>query len=306
MTSPADPRFFRIAGIVLAVASDDSRQGLRWHDKFKAFETDGPGPDTVWIRHHSAAWPEPPTDPGRRIYAHPPYEIFAAGGDWIYRIGRDGSGPLQTAVFSGDYGRADIYTPGPIAVPETGFASLTLLPTDQILLAPLLAARDGCLLHAAGVIDGGRGWLFAGHSTAGKSSITTLLKGRAEILCDDRIALRPGGDRFRIHGTWSHGDVPDVSPGSAPLQALFLLRKSAQNSALPILDRRTVVRHLIDLVIKPLPTADWWSRTLGVVERLAAAVPVYELSFDLSGRVLEVLDAVAAGGEGIDFKPGSR
>jgi hypothetical protein len=306
MTASTNRRHFRIAGLVLAVETDASVPELRFHAKFKAFETDGPGPDTVLIRHHGRAFPDDPSAHGRLVAAQPPYEIFDAGGDWVFRIGGSEDGPIQTAVFSKDYRRADIYTPEPIARPEAGLESLTLLPTDQILLAPLLAARGGCLLHAGGVIDREAGLLFAGHSTAGKSTMMRLLRGRAEILCDDRIALRPDGDGFRIYGTWSHGDVPDVSPESARLGAFFLLRKSEHNAVEPIPDRRAFVRHLLELVIKPLPTAGWWAQTLEVVERLAASVRAYELFFDLSGRILGLLDAWQDAESGIDIGGGNR
>ncbi len=116
----------------------------------------------------------------------------------------------------------------------------------------------------------------------------------------------PTGSGFRIHGTWSHGDVPDVSPGSAPLDSLFFLHKSGRNGAEPIPDRRDVVRRLLDLVIKPLATPEWWGQTLAVVERLAVAVPAYKLFFDLSGGVLATLDALAGLHPGIDIPRHSR
>jgi hypothetical protein len=306
MRSPTPGRrFFRLAGIVLAVESDPIAPPLRLHHKFEAFETDDTEPDAVIIRHHARGFPEL-LGSARLAYARPPYKIFDRGDAWIYRIGGREDGAVQTAVFSKDYRSADIYTPGPVAVPEVGFDSLTLLPTDQVLLAPLLAFRGGCLLHAGGVIRGGQGLAFAGHSTAGKSTMMHLLGTGTEILCDDRVALRPDGEGFRLHGTWSHGDVPEVSPGSAPLAAVFFLRKAGRNEAEPIPDRRDVVRRLLDLVIKPLETPEWWDRTLAVVERLAAGVPAYELCFDLSGGVLATLDALAGLRPGIDIPDGSR
>lgn len=295
MSSPASVRFFRVAGITLAVASPEPGPALPWHPKLAAFEVPGPGPDTVVIRHYRSPFPTSPDGPGRLIYDIPPYRIHAAGERWIYRVGSGVREPVQTAVFAADYSRADIYTPGPLAGPADGFESLTLLPTDQVLLAPLLAARGGCLLHAAGVIRGGAGWLFAGHSTAGKSTIARMLRGRAEILCDDRIALRPDGSGgFRVHGTWSHGDVPDISPSSAPLTDLFLLRKSGEDAAAPLPDRGEVARHLLDLVIKPLATPAWWSLTLEAIGRISASLRAWELRFGLGGGILDVLDRIAA------------
>lgn len=307
MASPAAVRRFRVAGITLEVVCLGPGPALPWHSKLAAFEVDSPGPDTVIIRHHRSAFPGSPDGPGRPIYDHPPYKIHAAEDGWIYRIGGEGQGPIQTAVFASDYSRADIYTPEPLAIPEDGFESLTLLPTDQVLLAPLLAVRGGCLLHSAGAIRGGAGWLFAGHSTAGKSTIVGMLKGRAEILCDDRIALRPdGAGGFRIHGTWSHGDVPDISPASAPLTELFLLRKSTRDEASPVTDRRAVARHLLDLVIKPLATAAWWGQTLGAIDRLSASLRAWDLGFGLGGGILGILDRVAASEREFDISSPSR
>ncbi len=95
-------------------------------------------------------------------------------------------------------------------------------------------------------------------------------------------------------------------PASAPLASLFFLHKAGRNEAEPIPDRRDVVRRLLDLVIKPLATPEWWGQTLAVAERLAAAVPAYNLFFDLSGGVLATLDALAGLHPGIDIPRNSR
>ena len=76
---------------------------------------------------------------------------------------------------------------------------------------------------------GGQGLLFVGHSEAGKSTTVKMLQGKAEILCDDRNIVRRWPEGFRVHGTWSHGEVPLVSAASAPLSAIFFLHKSKQN-----------------------------------------------------------------------------
>ena len=51
-----------------------------------------------------------------------------------------------------------------------------------------------------------------------------MLKGQAAILCDDRNIVRRWKNGWRVHGTWSHGDVAEVSPASAPLRAIMFLR----------------------------------------------------------------------------------
>ena len=78
-----------------------------------------------------------------------------------------------------------------------GWSSLSLFPTDQILVARWLADRQGCYLHSAGAILDGKGLLFVGHSDAGKTTTVRMLQDQAEILCDDRNIVRRSGDRFR-------------------------------------------------------------------------------------------------------------
>jgi hypothetical protein len=166
------------------------------------------------------------------------------------------------------------------------------MPTDQILLAQLLADRDGCFLHAAGVALDGKGFLFVGHSDAGKSTTSLLLRERGTILCDDRIIVRRYRDGFRACGTWSHGDVPDVSPAIVPLRALLFLEQAPENRLVPLVDRHEVMARLTACVIRPLVTADWWEKTMDVLEALSHEVPCYVLRFDRGGGMIPLLEAL--------------
>ncbi len=78
--------------------------------------------------------------------------------------------------------------------------------------------------------------------------------------------------------------MPDVSPASAPLRAILLLEQAQENRLIPVQDRQEIVRRLPFLLVKPLLTADWWEKTLDLLEQMAREVPVYRLKFDKSGR----------------------
>jgi energy-coupling factor transporter ATP-binding protein EcfA2 len=153
-------------------------------------------------------------------------------------------------------------------------AALTLFPTDQIIFARILADRRACYLHAAGFVLDGKGFVFLGHSGAGKSTMVTMLKDRAQaatdsgegtILCDDRVVVRRWPEGFRVHGTWSHGDVDEVSPESAPLAALLILEQAPTNRLSAAMSTRKALRTLPQFVVRPLVTADWWEKTLGLI-----------------------------------------
>lgn len=292
----AHVRYYRIAGVTVRVESDIAITEKTFLPKFKAFEIKEPGEDVVSIRHHFFIPDLASLRRGEPLYRNAPWVIYRTGDFWLYLVVSSEKGKEeihQAALFNHDHSRGDIYNDGPARFRRGGFQSLTLFPSDQILLARVLADREGCYLHAGGLILDGNGLLFLGHSEAGKSTLLSMMKGEGEILCDDRIIVRKGSDGFRIHGTWSHGDLPDVSATSAPLRAVLFLRKAKENRLEPVADRRERIRRLLACLIKPLATADWWEKTLAVVEQMAFAVPCYDLYFDRSGKVLKLLRAFA-------------
>ena len=126
-------------------------------------------------------------------------------------------------------------------------------------------------------MDGGGG------ASPGKGDLTV------EILCDDRNIVRLHDDDWLVYGTWSHGDVSVVSAASAPLRAILFLEKAAENTLTLLTDRREITRRLLACVIKPFVTANWWHKTLDVIERLGPEVPCYVMKFDKSGEIVPKL-----------------
>lgn len=294
-----DPRrYYRVAGITIGVDSDLPFGERPFQTKIEAFRAAGPGVDTVVI-HHKFAFPDlSGDDPGTEVYRRPPWAVSRRGDQWVYRvIAADPADPslYKIAIFDGRHERGTIFHPDAVGYTRGNLHSLTAFPTDQILLGRLLADREGCLIHACGAILDGHGLLFVGHSEAGKTTMVTMLRGRAEILCDDRIAVRRLEGVFRIYGTWSHGEAPDVSPASAPLRAVFFLRKAGENRITPMTERREVLGRLLSCLIRPLPTRDWWVSTLDVVERLSREARFYDLEFDRGGGIVTLLEELAGG-----------
>jgi MoaA/NifB/PqqE/SkfB family radical SAM enzyme len=301
-------RYYHIAGLTIQVESDLPITDNTLSSKFESFEADGPGEETVALRHVFSLPDMGRQNLGEQVYRKPPWAIYRKGNSWIY-VGispdpedRDID---RLAVFNQDHSHGTLCHGERQKKLFLGgnLHSLTLFPTDQILLARVLADRGGCFLHSAGVILENKGLLFVGHSDAGKSTMAKMLKGKAEILCDDRIIVREEPQGFRIYGTWSHGDVAEVSANSAPLSALLFLNKAERNLVTPIKDKGEKFKKLLPYLIKPLETRDWWDRMLDLTHRIAGSVPFYSLEFDKSGGVVEVLtsfntDATAHVGAG--------
>jgi len=284
-------RYYQVGGITIQLTADLPFRDDTFAAKFDKFRVAGPGPDTVSIRLVS---PVPATSElklGREIYRHPPWAIYQQSHSWVYvgiSPGDDDQEPHGLAIFDAGHNRGSIFR-------HRGYfergnrESLTTFVSDQILLARILADRAGCVLHASGIIVDGKGLLFVGHSEAGKSTMLKMLRGHGEILCDDRIIVRRWPEGFRIHGTWSHGELPDVSPADAPLRAVLFLEKAGVNELIPITAKRERLVQVLAHVVKPLVTADWWEKTLGLAEKMADEVPAYRLRFDKSGAVVDLL-----------------
>ena len=163
------------------------------------------------------------------------------------------------------------------------FHYLLYLPIKSYYLA-CLADRQACLLHACGMVIQNHGLVFVGHSEAGKTTTARMLMDQGELLCDDRIIIRRWPEGFQVHGTWSHGEIAEVSSGSAPLRAVFVLEKALENRIIR-LEPSQVVRTLPQFVIKGVVTRDWWENILDTIAQLAQQVPVYRLRLDKSGAV---------------------
>ncbi len=295
--------FFRIAGITICVDADLPFNSKTLAPKFEKFfaSPDRKAGEMVSLVHHFSLPAVRADALGREVYRKPPWAIYRQGDCWTY-LGispRPGDRSIdRIAFFNLEHSRGQIYSKNSRIFQMGNLQSLSLFPTDQIWLARLLAARQGFILHAAGMKISGQGLLFAGHSEAGKSTTVTLLQDEGEILCDDRIIVRRRPWGFRIYGTWSHGDVPHVSAADAPLRAILFLEKAKINRLVAIEDPQEKLKRLLPLLIKPLVTADWWEKTLAVVEKLVREVPAYRMQFDKSGRIKEIIRKLAAEQQG--------
>jgi hypothetical protein len=299
-------RYFKIAEITVRVESDLDLNTTRFKPEILAFMVKSPGYDLVTLRHYFE-WPDlKGTNLGKEVYHNPPWSISRQGDMWYYRnlpLNDHESIRSRLAVFNADHTNGKIYS-APIMTKNVrvgGWGSLSLFPTDQIWLVPVLADRNAVLLHSSAVVLNGQGLLFVGHSEAGKSTIVTMLKNaiverthhhssiQVEILCDDRNIVRKWEYGWRVHGTWSHGTVADVSPNSAPLRAILFLQQDTRNKITALTDRKDIWKYLLATLIKAMVTAEWWQKELDVLEQIVNEVPCYTMRFDKSGAIVDQL-----------------
>jgi len=280
----------RIAGITFRIYTQHVFNANTFHSKLHPFIVSESGEDVIDLKYYFSLPAVTKHQSNSLVYYRPPWRIYCVDDVYIYEGlgGNVHNSVYQVGKIYFEKKKIEIYFPDTNFIERGNLETITLIPTDQIILAPILAERQACLIHSAGLIFNGAGFLFVGHSEAGKSTMVKLLRDESEILCDDRIILRRWPDGIKIHGTWSHGEIPDVSPASAPLRALLFLEKAPHNALVPMTPGE-VARALPQYVIKALAGRDWWLKTLDLVEHVAREVPAYRVQFDKSGAIKELL-----------------
>ncbi len=171
-----------------------------------------------------------------------------------------------------------------------GLESLFCTGSDQLPMSTVLAEHSAFFLHSCGLKMDNNGVVFAGHSGAGKSTIAKMFKNNCELLCDDRIIIRRWPDTFKMHGTWNHGELPQVSAAEVPLRAIFFPVKDGINKITKLERKKEILLKLLENVITPITTKMWWEKIFVVFDKLIEEVPCYDLHFDKSGNVVELVE----------------
>ena len=287
-------KHYFIGGITIELRSELPITENTFHSKFRTFETTKPSTEEIVIEHYFG-WQEDIIDSvDKKFYINKTWKIIERENQVIYKW-INPSPPhnyiLRKAVANKEHTHITILNDNFLKdrFLHGNLLSLSMFSTDQILIGAYLAYNQGCILHSLGIIFKESGYLFVGHSGAGKSTMGSIMKGQAEILCDDRNIIRKTSDGYKVYGTWSHGDIEDISPNSSQLKAIFFLEKSSINSLEPIVDKKILIAKLIACLIRPITTADWWNKSLDLLTDLSQSVPSYILKFN---KDLEVIDLI--------------
>ena len=164
-------------------------------------------------------------------------------------------------------------------------------PLDELVMMHRLALGEGVEVHALGLADqDGSGYLFLGHSGAGKSTTARLWMAQTgvNLLSDDRIILRKHDDKFWMYGTPWHGDAGVASPGRAPLTAIFLLEQSSANELSPLPPSRAAA-ELFARAFVPHYLENGIGFTLSFLDQLTRSVPCSILRFTPTPSAVEAV-----------------
>jgi hypothetical protein len=160
----------------------------------------------------------------------------------------------------------------------------------RIVHTLLMAREGGFLLHAASAIKGGRAFLFAGLSGAGKTTLSSLAPVDVAVLTDEISYVRPEGDGYRAFGTPFAGELARLGENvSAPLAAVYLLSHGAENR-IESVKAPEAVRALLRNILFFAQDEELVERVFHSAFEFVSRVPIYRLAFAPDERVWAMIE----------------
>jgi hypothetical protein len=207
------------------------------------------------------------------------WRLFSHGDRRIFWIGARDFTPSMVGNFGADFHSGDIYI-SPSRVEPGKYTFPLGYPLGELLMTSLLGTGYGIMLHSCGVIDGEDGFVFAGISTAGKSTTARLWSSQpgTRVINDDHTILRKVDGQFRLYGTPWHGEGGFALAEDAPLKKILILRHAPKNQAVRLSPARAAAALLVR-TFAPLWSAAGMNFTLQFLDELCQSVPCYELGF---------------------------
>jgi len=280
----------KIADITIALLTDGPELKLGTEGAMKHFLTDGVDSD---VKVH-AGWGDLKRESaGKKIFdSGALWQLYSENGFYLFRFISPalGSLPYKVAYFNRSFTEGKVLLQRSYVNDKPCIYPLEY-PLDELLFINFLALGRGAEIHACGVLDSqGRGHLFVGQSTAGKTTIAKLWEDEPNsiVLSDDRIILRRMGSKIWMYGTPWHGEAMLASPSRAPLTAIYFLEKGETNELVAQKPSDSISR-LFTCSFPPFYNRDALDFTLSFLEDVAKMVPCYELRFKPDKSVVELI-----------------
>jgi hypothetical protein len=279
-----------IAGVTTAIRSCERDIGLGVRGPTAKFVDQTAPPDITL----DVAWAVPPDDAPGTLQ-------FDSGGVWqlhrdgerlVFRLSSPKFGPLpyKTATMAEDFATGVVHLHRPCFT-SPGFLYPLDYPLDELLLTNWLALGRGVEVHACAVVDrDDRGYLFAGHSGAGKTTLARqwLKQTGVSVLSDDRVVLRNIDGQIWMYGTPWHGDEPLASPARARLTRGFFLGHALSNRVAEVTGA-TAVAKLLVRSFPPFASATGLGTTVTLLSEIVQRIPFLDFGFVPTPAVRDIV-----------------
>jgi len=216
--------------------------------------------------------------------------VFPSGTQFYFSSPATGSQPYKGVWFDSKFARGHMVLNRSSFAPGAPIHPLEY-PLDELAMMHRLALGDGIEVHALGLADeDGSGYLFLGHSGAGKSTTARLWREQpgVKLLSDDRIILREQNGKLLMYGTPWHGDAGVASPDCAPLSAIFLLEQALVDELIP-LSQTKAAAELFARAFVPHYSKSAIHFSLDFADRVTRSVPSSTFRFAPTPGAVEVI-----------------
>jgi hypothetical protein len=261
-----------IGGMAIALHTQDLAFRRLLEDRYAGFIEAGSHPEFEFDVDLFEASDQ--FEPSQTKHADDDVQVSLQGGQWVLRRGD------FYARWDARAGR------GRIRQSRNPYAVDSVL---RIVHTLILARQGGFLVHAASAIRGGRAFLFAGVSGAGKTTISRLAPPDAALLTDEISYVRRAGNAYEAWGTPFAGELAKVGENqAAPLNTLFLLENGPENRIEEIAEAdavRLLLRNILFFADDPELVSLVFRSACEFVEK----VPVRRLIFVPDKSVWEMI-----------------
>jgi hypothetical protein len=169
---------------------------------------------------------------------------------------------------------------------HSGEADPMEYPLDALILYYLTIFYGDIMIHASGINNAGRGYLFSGVSGKGKTTLAKLwYKTGATVINDDRLILRKNGGGYVMH------NIPfyiDDEPRVSPVHKIYLIGHGQENRQ-ELMRGASAVSHVVANCIQQNWSREIIAQLLGSVSIMCSTLPVFMLSFVPDRRIIEYI-----------------
>jgi hypothetical protein len=157
-------------------------------------------------------------------------------------------------------------------------------PLDGLILYYLTVIKGDIFMHASGVNNFGRGYLFSGISGRGKSTMAKLWdQSGAKVIHDDRLIIRSNGNGYKMFNTPVYNND---EPCESPLSRIFLIEHGKKNEIIPV-KGATGVSMIMANCIQHNWDPQIVARLLGSVSIMCTSIPAARLFFRPDRSVID-------------------
>lgn len=157
-------------------------------------------------------------------------------------------------------------------------------PLDGLILYYLTVIHGDIMIHASGISNSGRGYLFSGISGKGKSTMAALWgSSGADVIHDDRLIIRNTVSGYRMYNTPVYATE---EPAESILHQIFLIEHGQKNQIIPLRGVESVSRVIANC-IQHNWNPEIIARLLGSVSMMCTAVPSARLLFRPDKSVID-------------------